>query len=780
MDSPVQPNDRPQEGHQYSSIQIYGENRVHLGDNNVHHHHYYSRDVIEDAQISLPDKRKPKRAWMVPFLRNHKFVGRDEEITTLKEFILKDHGQKKIAISGLGGVGKTQIALEVAYYVRDHDSDRSVFWIPCISLESLEQAYMSIAQYLALLNVSPADVKTRVKSHLSQEDAGKWLLIYDNADDLDLWIHGNGTVPALKDMLPQSDYGRIIFTTRTQKLANRLAPSNFISVPEMNKAMAKELLQNLIQKEIDDNDTITTLLEELTFLPLAIAQAAAYINENQIGVSDYLALLQEQEQDIIEILSEHFADDGRYSDTQNAVATTWLVSFRQIQKLNSFAVDYLSFMACLNPRDIPLSLLPPAASQKEKIDTLGLLNSYSFTTKQENESLTLHRLVHLATRNWMRQDGRLQLWTYKTADRLNELFLHNAHAYQKVRQDYLPHAIFLIFGAEFQMKRAEYFGLIHRVGSCLLSGGRYKEAEVLYNDVKNICKLRFTAEHPDTLGSIRNLAVVYSKQGRWKEAEELELQVMETRKQVLGAEHPDTLISMDHLAQYISHQGRWKDAEELELQVVQTRKKVLGAEHPHTLTSMGNLALMCQYQGHLEKAEKLQVEIFQISKKIFGEENPHTLTSMGNLASTYCRQQRWKEAQDLLAEESKLLLQLLGAEHPDTLISMNNLALTYFDQGRLREAEELEIQIMETRKRILGADHPHTLTSMENLAVTWKALGKDEDAISLLANCTQLRIQKLGPEHPDTVSARVHLAKWQEINSRPRRIDGLFKIFRRH
>jgi riboflavin biosynthesis pyrimidine reductase len=173
-------------------------------------------------------------------------------------------------------------------------------------------------------------------------------------------------MPALKNFLPQSEQGHVIFTTRSRQLANRLAPSHIITIPEMDEETAQEFLRrSLIQKVLlDGGVTSIALLRQLSLFSLAITQAAAYINERGITLVDYLSLLQAQEEDVVELLSENFEDDRRYAEIQNPVATTWLITFHYIQQANWVAADYLAFMACASPRDIPRSLLPPVKSLK--------------------------------------------------------------------------------------------------------------------------------------------------------------------------------------------------------------------------------------------------------------------------------------------------------------------------------------------------------------------------------------------------------------------------------
>ncbi|GLA56089.1 hypothetical protein AnigIFM63604_004385 [Aspergillus niger] len=710
--------------------------------------------------------------WMVPLRRNPRFAGREDEITRIEGLFMQQNGPSKVAICGLGGVGKTQIALELAYRKRNRDPNCSICWITCTNYESVEQAYMNIASKLEMIDIKPAEVKEKVKAYLSQESAGKWLVIFDNADDMGMWSTNNTTDTVLTDFLPESEQGHILFTTRSRKVAVKLASSHVITVTEPNTESSVEILKNSLVEKTLLNDRVTALklLEQLAFLPLAIIQAAAYINENSIGLSEYLQLLQDQEPHVVELLSEDFGDEMRYKDIQNPVALTWFISFQQIQQLNKLAADYLSFFACINPRDIPQSLLPQPTSNKNKTDALGLLKAFSFISEGSGvSSLNLHRLVHLATRNWLRKNQQFSLQILKTADRLSEVFPDNDHANRQAWREYLPHALSLIAEAGFRKEQEKYIDWIRKVCSCLSSDGRWKEAEELGVQVVELRKQVLGPEHPDTLTSISNLASTYWNQGRWKKAEELIVQVLELRKQVLGHEHPDTLTSMGNLASTYSNQEQWKKAEELEVQVLELRKQVLGPEHPDTLTSMANLAVTYSNQERWKKAEELIVQALELRKQVLGPEHPDTLTSMNNLASTYWNQEQWEKAEELIIQVLALRKQVLGPEHPDTLTSMANLVSAYAKQKQWEKAEELEVQVLELRKQVLGLEHPDTLASMNNLASTYWNQKQWEKAAELGIQVLKLRKQVLGPEHPNTLTSMANLAstytnqgRWKE------------------
>jgi tetratricopeptide (TPR) repeat protein len=667
--------------------------------------------------------------------------------------------------------------LELAYRAREKHKNCSVVWIPATNIETLRQAYLDVAQQLGIpgWKEEKTDVKKIVQGYLSKESTGQWLLVFDNADDIEMWIAKPRSVQGsgrLIEYLPRSKQGCIVFTTRNRKTAVKLAGRNVIEVAEMDETIAIQLLQKyLINQELVDIEQDTkALLTHLTYLPLAMVQAAAYINKNGITLADYLLLLGDQEEDVIDLLSEDFEDDRRYPNVNNLVATTWLISFEQVQHRDPLAADLLSFMACIDLKNVPYSLLPPGPSRKKEIDAIGTLHAYSFVNRQLADlDLDVHRLVHLATRNWLRNKGLLTQWTERAIMRLEKVFPDDNHQNRSAWRKYLPHARYALECDLIDKDEENRLQLAWKFGMCLYHDGRWNEAEVSFARVMETRKKVLGAEHPHTLTSMANLASTYWNQGRWKEAEELEVQVMEMRKRVLGQEHPYTLSSINNLASTFWNQGRWKGAEELEVQVMATSLRVLGQEHLDTLSSMANLASMYRNQGRWKEAEELEVQVIEKSLRVLGQEHPDTLTSMANQASTFWNQGRWKEAEELFVQVMETSLRVLGQDHPHTLSSMNNLASTFCNQGRWKEAEELEVQVIETRKRVLRQDYPHTLSSMNNLALTFCNQGRWKEAEELFMQVIETRKRVLGQEHPDTLSSINNLAstfwnqgRWKE------------------
>jgi len=662
--------------------------------------------------------------------------------------------------------------LELAYRTRDNRPDCSVFWVPAASVENIQQAYLEISRQLQIQTEKKEDVIKLLQDTLSQDSAGQWLLIFDNADDIDMWLDTIDISPRstrLIDCLPRSNKGSIVFTTRTRKAAVKFAPA-ILHVPEKDEDVATQILKNSLnnQEILNDDPAVWDFLSKLAFLPLAIVQAAAYINENDISLWEYLSLWDDTEENIIEVLSEDFEDEGRYRNQKNPVATTWLISFEQIQQRDALAAEYLSFMSCLDPKMIPESLLPPGQNKKKALDAIGTLTAYSFITKQQDRTFDLHRLVHLATRSWLKEQGSSNEWIKKAIARLADVFPDNDHQNRALWRAYLPHARCLLSSSLKDDVDGRLL-LLERFGLCLMSDGRYIEAEGPFTQVMEARKRVLGPEHPSSLTSMANLASTYWNQGRWQEAEELHTQVMEARKRVLGPEHPSSLSSMANLAATYWNQGRWQEAEELHTQVMEARKRVLGPEHPDSLTSMANLATTYRDQGRWQEAEELQVQVMEARKRVLGPEHPSSLSSMASLAATYRNQGRWQEAEELEVQVMEARKRVLGPEHPSSLTGMANLATTYWNQGRWQEAEELQVQVMEATKRVLGPEHPDSLTSMASLAATYWNQGRWQEAEELEVQVMEARKRVLGPEHPSSLTGMANLAatywnqeRWQE------------------
>ncbi|RKL04917.1 hypothetical protein BFJ70_g17166 [Fusarium oxysporum] len=653
------------------------------------------RRMANDAWTALNRRQSsPRQHWMVPFERNEGFVGREDVLRLLLDRISpsanKDACQRTV-IQGLGGIGKTQIALEVAFRLRDADPSCSVFWVPAVDATTFENAYRDIGQQLRVagLDDDKADVKALVQAAMSHSDAGQWLLIIDNADDPEL-MFGSG---ALACHLPCSTKGSILFTTRTREVTNQLDiyAAGIIKPTKMKREEAREMLQaRLREDQVLDRASTDSLLDFLDDLPLAIRQASAYMFKTGISTTRYLEYCLSSDATLVKLLSREFEDRGRYDRIKNPVATTWLISFKHISRDSLRAGEYLEFMCFLAERDIPISLLPPANDEMETEEALGTLEAYGFITRrEEGESLDMHRLVRLAMWNWLRQEGQARQRYCDVVQRLDEVFPSPEHENREIWMRYMAHAQRVVESDEECEDEEAKSGLLFNVAEALSIQGRYEGAAKLYRETLEAREKVLGKEHPDTLSSMNNLALVLRKIGKYEEAEKMHRETLEAREKVLGKEHPSTLSSMNNLALVLGNMGEYEEAEKMHRETLELKEKVLGKEHPSTLSSMNNLALVLGNMGEYKEAEKMYRETLEAREKVLGKEHPSTLGSMNNLATVLRKIGEYEEAEKMHRETLEAREKVLGKEHPSTLGSMNNLALVLKKIGKYEEAEKM-------------------------------------------------------------------------------------------
>jgi len=676
-----------------------------------------------------------------------------------------------MSIYGLGGGGKTAVALELAYRMMAKHSPFLVLWVPAISRETFENAYRKIGILLCIPGTTDenANVKQLIKNSLNSGDFGNWLMVVDNADDPSVLLDSTNDDPRagrLYDYLPRSDQGSIVFTTRDRKVAERLTQSSVLELEDMIKAEAKQLMARRIIKGtlLNDQSATNELLELLTYLPLAIVQAVAFINSNQVSILDYVSLFKQVDTEV-EILSERFEDLTRYQETESTIARTWQISFEQILKQDQLAADYLSFMACIDRTNIPQSLLPVEGTAVQRLKALGTLTGYAFITERQQNSqqvegerlFNIHRLVQKATVWWLKEHNTWTAWTETAYGRLEELVPYGGHEGRSKWIIYLPHAIHVAdLGST--LSETGRASLLDRIGRCQATLGQYTAAEETHRRVLSLRRKSLGNEDVTTLISMNQVGIALDYRGKYEEAEAMYRQTLALGEKVLGKEHPSTLTSMNNLAQVLDGQGKYEEAEAMHRQELALCEKVLSKEHPDTLTSMNNLALVLHKQGKYEEAEAMHRQTLALKEKVLSKEHPSTLTSMNNLAQVLGSQGKYEEAEAMHRQTLALREKVLSKEHPDTLASMNNLALVIKKQGKYEEAEAIHRQTLALREKVLSKEHPDTLMSMNNLALVLSSQGKYEEAEAMHRQELALCEKVLSVEHPDTLTSVYCLA----------------------
>jgi tetratricopeptide (TPR) repeat protein len=687
-----------------------------------------------------------------------------------------------MTVYGLGGCGKSALALELGYRALTGFAKRLVFWVPAMSQESFKLAYREIGVRLRIPGISDnnADVKRLVKETLSLGDVGDWLMIVDNADDSQVLVgvdNESHESARLIDYIPHSNKGAVLFTTRSRKAATDLTQTDVLQLNDMGKAEARQLLARRTTRQalLNDKAAVDVLLETLAGLPLAIVQAAAFMNQNDTSVSEYVSLLQHASMKA-ELFGERFEDPSRYRSMDSTIAKTWHISFEQIRRQDPLAAEYLSFIACIDRISIPQSLLLPGESIVQQKKALGTLTGYAFITERQQtvpgfskeRLFDMHRLVHMALIWWLEGHGERAHWAGTAAARVEEVVPYGGHEGKDVWGAYLPHATYVAGLVDVNVVDAAISAsLLERLGRCHKSLGQYASAEKSYRKSSSLRKevLGPEHEHPSTMMSMSNLASVLGSQGKYEEAETIKRQVLEYAEKVLGPEHPDTLTSISNLALVLSSQGKYKEAEAMNRQTLAAREKVLGSEHPSTLISISNLASVLDNQGKYEEAKVMNQQTLALREKVLGPRHLDTLMSMSNLALVLNSQGKYEEAEVISRQTLALREKVLGPKHPDTLTSMSNLALVLSSQGKYEEAEAMNRQTLAAREKVLGSRHPDTLTSVYCLAYLLAKQHRVDEALRLYQRASAGFNTTLGKDHPTTVACHqgyAALCAWQK------------------
>ncbi len=664
---------------------------------------------VASAVSIYPDTSPPSTpVCTVPYRRNPFFTGRENLLTLLHDRLTTTGAAaltQALAISGLGGIGKTQTAVEFAYrYQQDY---QYVLWVRAAARDTLIADFVTIAALLHLPEKDERDqtrVVAAVKDWLAQH-AG-WLLILDNADDVEL----------ARTFLPAQGKGHILLTTRAQATGAVAEP---IAVEKMDQDEGMLLLLRrarvpaadaLPDKASEaDRTTARTIVKAMDGLPLALDQAGAYIEQTGCGLSRYLELYQQRRTDLLRWRS---ALSPEYPHT---VATTWSLSFRQVEQVNPAAADLLRLCAFLDPDAIPEEIITKGASQLGPVlesvasdawklnEAIDVLRTYSLIRRTPDaQSLVIHRLVQVVLKDSMDPQVQRQ-WAERTVRAVNAAFPDERWL---PVQHLLPHALACAaLIDQHQLNVSEAARLLDRTATYLQDHGQYPQAEPLFQQALAIYEKALGPEHPYTSATLNNLARLYQDQGRYGEAEPLFQQALAICEKALGPEHPYTSTTLNNLAGLYQDQGRYREAEPLFQRALASYEKVLGPEHPYTSTTLNNLALLYRYQERHGEAEPLYLRSLAIREKALGPEHPYISTTLNNLALLYQAQGRHGEAEPLYLRALAIREKALGPEHPWVATALENYASLLQSMKRLSEAAGLKARAQAIRARHRSQNH---------------------------------------------------------------------------
>ncbi|VUC23865.1 unnamed protein product [Clonostachys rosea] len=713
-------------------------------------------DSIKPMALETTPETAATPLYYLPFTANRKFTGRESVLQAIQQNFFSDRSCQRTALDGLGGVGKTQVALQFAYWMKTNQPTYAVFWIPVLSEASFEQAYMEIGKSLSIPRESDEDYKRIIQRFLSSEKAGKWLLIVDNADDKDMMFGSLGK-PGLIDFLPQSDHGLSLLTTRVREIAILFAETDVIDVTEMESHEARALLdKSLITRGEGPDENGDQLLKELSYLPLGITQAAAYLNRNSnISVGRYLELLRGAEIEKAQILSRGFHDQRRYAGLSNDIMSTWLVSFSQIAKEDPFSFKLLSFMACVEPRAIPKIILPIGGSEEEMENAIGTLCGYSFLTqRQDLDTFDMHRLVHLATFRWLEGQGMIQEILTNAVHKIFENMVKQSaadqsSAHSKWRQ-ILPHGLRLIRQSE-SLYSKDLCNLADYVGICLLTERRFKEGIDCLHDIAYWGRQNLARNDPLRRDLDFMLAYALLQESRIDEAIEIIEPIVNTNKETFKDDEEfqyrsEHLLASAYLENkrvdeaiqrfeamfmrigedttdfdfsQIGHQlasayietGRAKDAIGILEAIVQDKRRTSRQEDRDRLSSEHELGRAYVRDGRFQEAIEILEHVINVQKEYQREDDRARLASEHELGLAFLRARRFKEAIEVLEHVVKLRKVTPGEGGHLSLVSEHELALAYLGDGRIEESIERLERLVRIRKETLEENDESRLAS---------------------------------------------------------------------
>lgn len=771
-----------------------------------------TEEDVSDGEPAGISPREPGALWIVPYMRNPHFTGRDDLLERLAQELSWEKSDamstrqavlsQPQAIKGLGGIGKTQIAVEYAYRARERERYCHTFWINAASQEAILTSFQTLAGQLP--NFAEKDEKDQHKLiaavlHWIEQCPQSWLLIADNADDLSL----------IQPYLPKQGRGSILLTTRATAV-RQLATS--IEVEQMGLMEGAQFLLHRtgrLSASDEEYNEATNIVIALDAFPLALDQAGAYIEETGCSFGDYLRLYERHR---AQLLARRGMQAANYPAS---VATTWDLSFQKIEQVHPAAAELLRLCASLSPDHIPEELLTEAAEQWPPVlrqavadrftfnELLEALLAFSLVKRLAQEHLlSIHRLVQVVQLDRMELQEQ-HVWAERVVHAVHTLFpadpkekveiwplcqryLEQVQACDSLIQRYhllLPEAAELLDRAGIYLREHASYSLaeplfqrglalaeqqlepcpllvaslLYNLGILYAEQGEYEQAEPLLQRALHIREQTLGQEHPLLAYPLNSLGLLYGKQGRYEQAEPLLQRAVHIREQALGLHHPLLAYPLNNLGMLYSEQGKYEQAEPLLQRAVRIREQELGLHHPLLASPLGNLGILYAEQGKFEQAEWLLQRALHIQEQMLGLHHPGLAYPLVNLGDLCYEQSKFEQAEPLYRRALCIWEQALGSDHPLLAAPLAGLANLARDQGKYEQADGFYQRALTLRQEHLGSQHLATAETLQDLARLRQMQRCDAEARSLYQRALAIRERIMGTHHPRTCETREHL-----------------------
>ncbi len=692
-------------------------------------------------------------------------VGVLQDIDTLFDKEKTDKVSICQTISGLGGIGKTQLSIEYAY--KYHYKYKTCIWF--VDAESGYSVYNYFCDFAKCFNLFlPVNYNTRdlqrvIKTWLSENRS--WLLIFDNLEIMD----------TIAPYLPDKVNGRILITTRNIRIDYGI--SLFLDVFNLGEAlsfMKKRLSKNNEGKMeyymYDDfTEKSSELIKRLGYLPLALEQAAAYIKEVRCSISDYIELLR---QSSVEAFSDQYASPEYY---ESIVTSTWNISFAALEESSRQLLNLCAYMGADNipvkffvemRSELPSPLTDDLAKQLTLNRVVTGLRTYSLTSGTV-EYIHIHRLVQEVIRkdhevggeNGYDKNGWLQL-SFRMLERYLPTSCEEPDSTSRFMQISI-HAesiteYYSIF-AEQESIRLKLANLYDKIGQCYDDCGIFDSAFSNYFNSLQIKEKYLGKRHPETAMQYDNIGLSYTKTGKYAEAIAWHNKAINILEISLGKKNLDTATAYNNLGLALVRNGSYDLGIKWYQKCLEVELEILGHEHIEIAADYNNIGEAYYQKGDEEMALKYLKWALKIKEKQIGCMNSNTAITYNNLGSVYWKRKQYDEAIKYTEKSLNIYKKTYGEKHPNVALELGNIASILADKNDRNKARDYYIKAIEVGKNSLGLSHPETAKTIDGMGTTYLDEDKLEQALPYFLLSYKLFKGTLNQEHNDVVRVYKHL-----------------------